>query len=130
MSSRSTFLCPQSGGSSPGEPHVAVVFDRCSSWPRKHLQSRSTRAFDCSGAELVCAVNRATEVPWEQLNERRLSLIDKDIDQGLSAAEQVELAELEKKAEEHFDKIAPLSFEIIDRLKECAARDGLTVELD
>jgi hypothetical protein len=57
-------------------------------------------------------------------------LIEKDIDQGLSVAEKAELDELEKKAEDYMDANAPVSFEMIDRLKECAARDGLAVKLD
>ncbi len=82
------------------------------------------------GSDQTAAMTRATEALWVQLNQRRLGLIDKDIEHGLSTAEQAELDDLEKKAQEHLDANAPVSFEIIDRLKECAARDGLTVELD
>lgn len=79
---------------------------------------------------VVDGVDQGGESTWEQLNERRLSLIEKDIEQGLSAAEKAELDELEKKAEDYMDANAPVSFEMIDRLKECAARDGLAIKLD
>jgi hypothetical protein len=67
---------------------------------------------------------------WELLNERRLRLIDKDIDEGLSDAERTELDELEKKAEDYLNRVAPLPFEMIEKLKACAAKDGLRVDLD
>ena len=79
---------------------------------------------------VVDGVDQGSESTWEQLNQRRLALIDKDIDHGLSAAEAAELADLEKKAQQYLDATAPVSFEIISRLQECAARDGFTVELD
>jgi hypothetical protein len=81
-------------------------------------------------ALVVDGADQGSQSAWEHVNERRLSLIEKDIDQGLSVAEKAELDELEKKAEDYMDANAPVSFEMIDRLKECAARDGLAVKLD
>ncbi len=65
---------------------------------------------------------------WQQLNQRRLTLIDKDMGRGLSPSEEKELEDLEKWAEDYMATAFPISFEIIDRLKECAERDGLIVE--
>ena len=56
-----------------------------------------------------------------RLNQRRLGLIDKDIEYGLSAAEKAELDGLEKKAQDHLDANAPVSFGIIEQAsEECA----------
>ncbi len=67
---------------------------------------------------------------WEKLNQRRLTLIGKDIERGLSAAEKVELDDLEKRAEEYMNRVAPVPFGIIERLKACAVKDGLNVSID
>jgi len=72
----------------------------------------------------------SAEAWWERLNERRLRLIDKDIDQGLSAAERAELDGLEQKAEEYVNARFPVDFSVIEKLKRCAERDGFTVKAD
>jgi len=64
---------------------------------------------------------------WEDLNRRRLHLIDKEVDQGLTPNEEAELRVLQTKADAHLDIVAPLPFEIFDRLRECAKKDGLDV---
>jgi hypothetical protein len=145
MSSSSTFVCPQGSGSSLGEGPVLggpyfKGFPARSQTPSESIDARVRSLFNSllRGSEelrllragLVSAIDRATEAPWEQVNRRRLDLIDKDIEHGLSAAEKAELDVLEKKAEDYTNANAPVCFEIIDRLKECAARDGLTVNLD
>ena len=107
----------------PSESVDAQIWLVCESCHNALVASRF------SPAELT-AMKDAVKPTWEQLNQRRLALIDKDIDHGLSAAETAELADLEKKAQQYLDATAPVSFEIINRLKQCAARDGLTVELD
>jgi hypothetical protein len=67
------------------------------------------------------------EEVWESLNARRHILIDKEIDQALTASERRELDELELKAERHMARIGPLPFQIFDKLKAAAIRDGLRV---
>jgi hypothetical protein len=64
---------------------------------------------------------------WEVLNRRRLDLVDKEVEQGLTAAEGTELRALQKKADAYLDIVAPLPFEIFDKLRECAKVDGLDV---
>lgn len=78
----------------------------------------------------VSAFHPDREVSWEDLNQRRLNLIEKDIDQSLTPAEEAELRDLQQKAEEYLDTVAPLPFRIFEKLKECAAKDGLSVKLD
>jgi DNA-binding transcriptional ArsR family regulator len=64
---------------------------------------------------------------WEVLNRRRLTLIDKEVEQGLTPAERTELRGLQKKADAYLDIVAPLPFEIFDKLRVCAKLDGLNV---
>ncbi len=52
----------------------------------------------------------------DELNERRIELIDKDIQGSLSTEERVELAELQRKATAYRDRIAPLPIEGAKRL--------------
>jgi hypothetical protein len=73
---------------------------------------------------------RRDDAVWDKLNQRRLELIDRDIGQGLSVSERAELEDLEKKADDYLDKVAPLPFEMIEKLKAALAEDGLTVDLD
>jgi hypothetical protein len=78
----------------------------------------------------VSAFHPGKEVSWEDLNRRRHNLIDKDMDKGLTPGEEAELRILQEKAEEYLDLVDPEPFGIFERLKECAAKDGLTVNLD
>jgi DNA-binding transcriptional ArsR family regulator len=64
---------------------------------------------------------------WKVLNRRRLDLIDKEAEQGLTAAEGTELRALQKKADAYLDIVAPLPFEIFEKLRLCAKIDGLDV---
>jgi DNA-binding transcriptional ArsR family regulator len=64
---------------------------------------------------------------WEALNRRRLHLIDKEVEKGLTGPEEAELHILQGKADAYLDLIAPLPFEIFDRLRESAKKDGLDV---
>jgi hypothetical protein len=81
-------------------------------------------------SEAMHVVPRDTEARWKQLNERRLRLIDKDIGRVLTEEEKEELIELEKKAGEYMNRFTPLPFGIIDRIKACAAKEGLNVSVD
>jgi len=64
---------------------------------------------------------------WKRLNRRRLNLIDKEVDRGLTAEEATELCALQKDADAYLDIVAPLPFEIFEKLRECAKEDGLDV---
>lgn len=81
-------------------------------------------------ARVMDDINRATEGAWDRLNRRRLKLIDKDMEHGLSAVEKAELDELEKEAEDYVNRVAPLPFGMLEKLKECAAKDGFIISLD
>lgn len=59
---------------------------------------------------------------WEELNARRLNLIDKEIDAKLSLTEQAELRSLQAEAEKHIT-LPPLS--IFDAMEQCAMKEGL-----
>jgi hypothetical protein len=78
----------------------------------------------------VSAFHPGEEASWEELNQRRHNLIDKDMQEGLTPGEEAELRVLEEKAEGYLDLVAAEPFDIFERLKQCAARDGLTVNLD
>jgi hypothetical protein len=78
----------------------------------------------------VSAAHPGEEASWEEPNQRRHNLIDKDMEEGLTPAEKAELHVLEEKAEEYLNDVDPQPFGIFQRLKECAAKDGLTVNLD
>jgi hypothetical protein len=54
----------------------------------------------------------------DELESRRLALIDKEIAGTISNAEQRELAQLDRVANEHFDRIAPPPIEGARRLHE------------
>ena len=52
----------------------------------------------------------------DELNERRIELIDKDIQGNITTEERVELAELQRKAVTYRDRVAPLPIEGARRL--------------
>ena len=52
----------------------------------------------------------------DELNERRIELIDKDIQGNITTEERVELAELQRKAVAYRDRVAPLPIEGARRL--------------
>jgi hypothetical protein len=52
----------------------------------------------------------------DKLNERRIELIDKDIQGNITAEERVELAELQRRAVAYRDRVAPLPIEGARRL--------------
>ncbi len=70
------------------------------------------------------------ERSWEKLNLRRLDLIDKDINTGLTPPEKAELDDLERKADDYLNEVAPLPWGIFEKLREAAAEAGVTIELD
>jgi len=72
-------------------------------------------------------LNSSETSSWEDLNRHRLNLIDKEVDQELTVEEEAELHVLQQKADDYLDIVAPLPFEILDKLRECAQEDGLDV---
>ena len=62
------------------------------------------------------------EVSWEELNGRRLNLIDKGIDFQLSADEQTELRALQAEAEKH---LTPPPSDIFKSMEQCAIKEYL-----
>jgi hypothetical protein len=64
----------------------------------------------------------STAAPWEELNARRLQLIDREFKGGLTPAEQEELRILQEEADKH---IKLPSLDIFRELEECAIREGL-----
>jgi hypothetical protein len=69
-----------------------------------------------------------TEDEYNRKNERRHALIDKEFDGGLTAAEEQELALLEKVTSQYLDAAFPLPFEIIEKMKELARKDGISLD--
>jgi hypothetical protein len=87
---------------------------------------------DCQQLRLRALGNmqELDERSWDELNLRRLDLIEKDIETGLTSVENAELDDLDQRADEHLNAVAPLNWEIFEKLKEVAAKDGITVNLD
>jgi hypothetical protein len=73
---------------------------------------------------------RDNEAAWRGANSRRLNLIDKDMEHGLSEEERLELEQLEMEVQVYLDRVAPISFEFIERLERSAASEGLSVNRD
>jgi Subtilase family len=67
--------------------------------------------------EQATKLDSANDGVWsDELNERRIQLIDKDIQGDITTEEHVELAELQRKAVAHRDREAPLPLEGARRL--------------
>ena len=61
--------------------------------------------------------DRPNDGDWsDELNERRIELIDKDIQGNITTGERAELAELQRKAVAYRDRVAPLPIEGARRL--------------
>ena len=61
--------------------------------------------------------NRSNDGEWsEEQNDRRIALIDKDIQGNITTEERVELAELQRHAVAYRDQVAPLPIEGARRL--------------
>jgi hypothetical protein len=66
---------------------------------------------------------------FEAKNKRRHELIDKEFDGGgLTEEEKEELARLEKETDQYLDAVFPLPFHIIEKMKELARKDGISLE--
>lgn len=64
----------------------------------------------------------AAEEPWEAKNRRRISLINKEIDEGLTALEKAELRGLQEDVDAHVDALHPLPTREVSQLLETARR--------
>jgi hypothetical protein len=70
-----------------------------------------------------------TKAEFEVKNARRHELIDKKYNGGgLTDEEGQELERLQKETGEYIDAIFPLPFEMIEKLKELARKDGISLE--
>jgi hypothetical protein len=65
---------------------------------------------------------------WESLNHRRVELIEKEADTGLSEDEHRELETIQEETGRHLNTIAPLPFEMLERFEERARCAGLDVD--
>lgn len=65
----------------------------------------------------IAATNGADAIAWANRNRRRGELIYKEVFAGLSAAEQIELAGLQREADEHLRRAAPRPLEALARLE-------------
>ncbi len=63
-----------------------------------------------------------TEETYPEVNQRRCELIDKELGQGLTLEEEIELANLEAATDDYLDKVAPINLdraqEILERLNQ------------
>jgi hypothetical protein len=64
----------------------------------------------------------AAEEPWEAKNRRRIFLINKEFDEGLTASEKAELRELQEEVDRHVDALHPLPTREVSQLLEKARR--------
>jgi hypothetical protein len=65
------------------------------------------------------------EAAFARLNQRRIALIDKELEKGLSDKEKAELEQLQAAMDRFLEENMPLPFDILERAKECAKREGL-----
>jgi hypothetical protein len=99
----------------PDEDHLRGLSELMSQLPQAH----SSIALLAKAVELDPSTigNGAGEGDWsDELNERRIELIDKDIQGAITIDERVELAELQRRAIAYRDRIAPLPIEGARRL--------------
>jgi transposase-like protein len=68
------------------------------------------------------------EDEWERLNKRRVELIDKEAEVGLSKDELGELERLQEETGKRLNRIAPLPFETLERFEERARRAGIPLD--
>lgn len=59
---------------------------------------------------------------WSEKNRRRVFLINKEEDKGLSEREKKELQQLQEELDRHLDQVAPLPFEALDQFKKVVNR--------
>jgi hypothetical protein len=64
----------------------------------------------------------ATEGSWDAKNRRRIFLINKEFDEGLTASEKAELRELQEDVDRHVDALHPLPTREVSQLLETARR--------
>ena len=65
----------------------------------------------------IAETNRVDAIAWAKRNRRRGELIYKEVFATLSAAEQVELGQLQRGADEHLRGTAPRPLEALERLE-------------
>jgi hypothetical protein len=88
----------------------------------KHLSLAADGSATSVPTPTTCA---AEEEVWQQRNQRRLQLIDKEFSETLGLEEGKELAALQAEFEERLGKVLPLPFDVLGELKTCARREGL-----
>jgi hypothetical protein len=62
---------------------------------------------------------------WARNNRRRIGLINRELDGGLSATEQPELRQLQAELDQYLDQRWPLPFDRLPEAREAARREGL-----
>jgi len=94
----------------PDEDHVRGLFEAIRQLPQAHSSTLLvTKAVEVDQAGSRDGPN---DGDWsDELNERRIELIDKDIQGNITTDERVELAELQRKAVAYRDRVAPLPIE-------------------
>jgi hypothetical protein len=65
------------------------------------------------------------EQAWEALNQRRVDLIEKESNAGLSQDEQTELEKIQEVTGKYLNIIAPLPFDRLEQVEEQARRAGI-----
>jgi hypothetical protein len=101
----------------PDEDHLRGLFVLLSQLPQAH----SSTVLLTKAVELHETGNGAgrNDGDWsDELNERRIELIDKEIQGNITTEEHVELVELQRKAVAYRDRVAPLPIEGARRLHE------------
>lgn len=98
----------------PDEDHLRGLSELISQLPQAHpptvLLTKATE-LDQSGSD------GPNDGGWsDELNERRIELIDKDIQGNITTEQRVELAELQRRAVAYRDRVAPLPIEGARRL--------------
>jgi hypothetical protein len=81
---------------------------------------------EAAGRPVACVVpppkvaaDGAAAGPWtEERNQRRVALLDRKYDGGLSAAEEAELAMLQDALDRYIDQVAPLPLDELRRLQQ------------
>jgi len=99
----------------PDEDHLRGLSELISQLPQAHSSTvllTKAMELDQSGSG-----DGPNDGDWsDELNERRIELIDKDIQGNITTEERVELAELQRKAVAYRDRVAPLPIEGARRL--------------
>jgi hypothetical protein len=101
--------------SHPDEDHLRGLFESFNRLPQAH--SPTVLLTKAMGLDQSGSGDDPKDGGWsDELNERRIELIDKDIQGNIRAEERVELAELQRKAVAYRDRVAPLPIEGARRL--------------